>query len=704
MLIHNTEHTFVYIDPTLSVEDAANPSRDGSTAALALRHFPNTIEDNKIYLIRRSATEQYADFPYNNSSTLTFSDVKSLVIMGMPKSDDKLFASMPADAKAAWVDADREWAWVRHPGNGRYSTSFPDCENFHMSRVCFQDNREDYDAVCVSLSSDYGTNMYFDHCRFKYSRFDFTAEGSSTSFNYYRGFRMISGGQSNWGNSGVIKNCQFDKWGYSWLVDLGRVRNIRVDDSIFNCAQTYNAGTPAISWTTDEGYNTADVVANNLTYNAYYSSSNDGWELPPIMNGWVNRATVKNVTVQMGEHQNFTPYQSRFGINCIVAFDTWMAGSLIENVTVNLPELVGRMSTVVYINHHRDNNDTRYQLPSRGQYNIVRNITVNGRQEYVTSNLYPDFSEWNQNPWQDNDRGIIRLVTSGGYSRAAANDYLVQGLHINVPMGCALQLYDTMIDLSDCDIKGSVYLNSSVGKIKSLQSWYPGNVITDGGRNSLYIGAITCNKDNPRWEYNSQYAVRANWHSYILCGNCNVRYVTNAFDTNDAGYAECSYICTSNMREGNYTVRSKSSQVQTWSVYRVGSDSTCSLRLSNEIQDDAGRPIKIGGAPFKGITKHVTAGDHTLTFYLALYGYNNTDDIKKRFQVVINLPDGTQVFSQAGNWFSDTSTWENVDGATAYRVEIPFTMAAEGDITVSYTWYWYMVDAATFVDPFPVIS
>ena len=135
MLIHNTEHTFVYIDPTLSVEDAANPSRDGSTAALALRHFPNAIEDNKIYLIRRSATEQYADFPYNNSSTLTFSDVKSLVIMGMPKSDDKLFASMPADAKAAWVDADREWAWVRHPGNGRYSTSFPDCENFHFPAI-----------------------------------------------------------------------------------------------------------------------------------------------------------------------------------------------------------------------------------------------------------------------------------------------------------------------------------------------------------------------------------------------------------------------------------------------------------------------------------------------------------------------------------------------------------------------------------------
>ena len=79
--------------------------------------------------------------------------------------------------------------------------------------------------------------------------------------------------------------------------------------------------------------------------------------------------------------------------------------------------------------------------------------------------------------------------------------------------------------------------------------------------------------------------------------------------------------------------------------------------------------------------------------------------IKDKFHVIVETPSGERFFSEEGSWQLDTdSVWENLDGYTSYKLTIPFHMEVEGDIVTSYTWSWYMVGAATFVDPFPVIA
>ena len=88
-----------------------------------------------------------------------------------------------------------------------------------------------------------------------------------------------------------------------------------------------------------------------------------------------------------------------------------------------------------------------------------------------------------------------------------------------------------------------------------------------------------------------------------------------------------------------------------------------------------------------------------------MYGYNDYSEIVDRFHAVIELPNGERVFSEEGSWqLEEDSVWENLDGYTSYKLTIPFSMDEEGDISTSFQWSWYMVGAATFVDPFPTIA
>ena len=55
-MIHSAEHTFCYIDPSKkSAQDAS--AGDGSSPSSPLLDFPTTLQDNVIYIVRRSNKE-----------------------------------------------------------------------------------------------------------------------------------------------------------------------------------------------------------------------------------------------------------------------------------------------------------------------------------------------------------------------------------------------------------------------------------------------------------------------------------------------------------------------------------------------------------------------------------------------------------------------------------------------------------------------
>ena len=261
----------------------------------------------------------------------------------------------------------------------------------------------------------------------------------------------------------------------------------------------------------------------------------------------------------------------------------------------------------------------------------------------------------------------------------------------------------SILDLTDIDIIGNVALFNCVGKIKSISSYYPGYILRDDGSNLLYIGSITCNKENTQYSYNKQSSVILSGKSNILVHEVNGNCWTS--DYWDPTYPH-SYICTNDGLAGNYTCRTGRSKCQTWSAKCNQSTTNCSLKLINESADDWHWPLRIGYDPFKGITKAVTAGSYNATFFIALYGYNlRFDEIKDRLFIRIKLPSGLYVYSNAGECVLDTeSTWENVEGTTNYKFVIPLDVTEDGNLEIDFTWSFYMDGGMTFLDPYPKLD
>ena len=106
-MIHSAEHTFCYIDPSKkSAQDAS--AGDGSSPSSPLLDFPTTLQDNVIYIVRRSNKE----FPAIVSSNTNSSAVKSMVIWGMPTQNDEHWSLVPQEARTAWGGGSTELASV----------------------------------------------------------------------------------------------------------------------------------------------------------------------------------------------------------------------------------------------------------------------------------------------------------------------------------------------------------------------------------------------------------------------------------------------------------------------------------------------------------------------------------------------------------------------------------------------------------------
>ena len=270
MLIHNTEHTFYYIDPSLE------SGGDGSSVANAANAFPTEMNtDNVIYLVRRTSIDTKANFP-KLSSTKNWNTPKSVVFMGMPKSTDELFASMPEDAKTSWVDAEQDYAYVNEPTTGSYTFSFGNCANFHMSRICFMTNRTDDSFVVECANDSYGTNVTIDHCWFRTALTDFTQESASKpdrrAGKQYLRFNNTLGRTSNFSR---IINTRIDLYGSGDGIALAYTQNIYIDNCTFNLIQNENESRSAISWYWDDPKWGAELRATNLTAHYYYSDMRD---------------------------------------------------------------------------------------------------------------------------------------------------------------------------------------------------------------------------------------------------------------------------------------------------------------------------------------------------------------------------------------------------------------------------------------------
>ena len=720
MIIHNAEHTFFYIDPNIK-KTAGSVGGDGSSAANAAIDFPSEFQDNVIYLVRRSDEGYFAKLPLRT----TTSNVTSLVILGMPKKNAKYWDEMPNDAKTLWEDANvtSNYASIcKYCTNDEqnYNTGWDltACRNFTMRNISLSIYRE-YDwnnhAYAIACNSSYGCNGDIQNCEF--GPLHILEEGSELGHaselykfetagtyrpNAHQGATFIHLGD-NWGNICTLKDLYIYNWSSYTAIYCGRKRNIVCENIHYNVRSGWNSES-GIGWGSEE-WRCPTVHIKNCDYTFYYANNIDRW-MQAYFSGRVERIYVDGLTAGIGITQSNSQYESNVGIGAMVSVTSRYTGSSIKNVTINFPDFHGGSRHLIEFVYQHDEGSI-YAAPQE-QFTEIKNISITMCQTASAKYSNYDHRDNNGNNFNSTYPGLISLSRSGDRDRIVSSDFLVQNLTLNGPRSNVLYACNAILDLQDIDIVGNVALYNCVGKIKSISSWYPGYLLRDDGSNLLYIGKLGANLANASYPYNKQESVVISGHSHILVNEVTGNCWTSSYW--DAVYPH-SYVCTNDGMTGNYTCRTGRSKCQTWSAYNDQTDTGCSLKLINESGGDWHWPLRIGGDPFKGITKSVQAGSYNAEFFLALYGYNangtsgSYEEIKDRLFIRIKLPDGNYVYSSAGKCVVDEDTvWYNIESTTNYKFVIPLDIATAGDIEIDYTWSFYHNGGITLLDPYPKIT
>ena len=702
MMIHSIEHEFVYIDPNQQYIDGAVEG-DGSTPNTPLWNFPKTLTGNKIYLVRRSVNGYYASVSIGSTGDNT---VVSLIIWGMPVVGDSHYDMVPDEVKTLWTESgDSSKAYVRFERNTIKDTlNCPYAKNLDLRGFEFitHGDVKSYYSIKVSTSSDI-CNTYIEKVHFYGDDCDFI--NGALSVDSYFGTRYLRIDNENWGYQTMIKNCIIDAYYSEHALMIGRTQYVYIEGCTINACQHNDNGSGVIHWCEGESYHAPFVTIKNCNVYAYTNPYTSEYYLQYIFTGTTAVLNVNGLTYQMADTPHYTPYQNRIYLSPLISVTLTSPGSVIENITCDFGlTTAGGYRSLIYLNYYPQTDYDSGASTVYGQYTIVKDITINMARtpQYSDGSNYGGGNIWNTD---GNNRGLITLM-SDSYSRGASSDYLVQDLHLSAPRGVVLRANNALLDLKSCDFEGSLDLNRCTGKIGAISTWFPGYAVYDRGGNILYIKSITCNRSNASYEYNGQNALVPSYSSNILCGSTNGIFMPSVASNTNNRVKRCSYICTNDQIPGNYTARNSYSECRTWSVNRVGSVGGCSLRLTNESgYDDNTYPLNIAGEPFKGISISAAAGNRKAIVHVAMYGYNDFTQVAEKFRIKITRPDGSYEMSTvSGTWsVDDASEWENVEGQTQYKCEIPFTLAEDCQVQFEYQFAWAMKGGVLYLDPYPDI-
>lgn len=744
--------TWYYIDPTQQYNDSVDwdpAEHDGSSITKCDRELPAVLQDNTVYLIRRSnhqhVTDEGASYPriwcYNNSSGCVLaSGAMRVAIVGMPKQDDPVFEYMPEDAKAQWGADASEYATLAqnynkyladthfiqlnardvtiynlrirtlsmNPGSGdrRNGKGFimANCENFEASKI--------YSCMIHGDILD-PTDV---------SGRWFTSSNDDSNMSTPTLFHVSYTNTCHIHDSVLISKPDCcDSGGYIYL--YSRFGNCTIEDitvhSIPLANNSYGSGNfnhnGFFNIASDSNYRSLSKIdVHDVTMYLYRAKINSDYgRHRRLLTGQANLWNVHDITIEEASDgtqlENATINKTPVGY--FLDINTFNPGCIVENITCNLPKCKGLQFFNYYIGY-KDSEYSTFFTP-KSQWHILRNISFIGVGE----------GEDTTNTWGSTD--AIVFTANDDQSRLdnkvnnglnpTCNQMIVQNINIKAyydTISSGFSVTGGMLDMMNNHLQCRVALRKCTGKIGSIKTYSVGGAFTDsGGANLVYIGTITCNRNNPSEPYTGQQAIEPSWRSQILVGSTNTKFIRdNNFEdlaANDGNYYynqnDHMYLCTSDTLEGNFVARNKPAKAETWSVYRTGGHS-CTLRFLCEVSDIANYPLRIGDLPFAGIKRTLQKGINKCTFYMTTFGYNDSTQIKDKMRFRAKLPSGLYVGSN-GEWSEDNETvWNNIELHTSYKYTFYIEMEEAGDVEFSYQFWWYMLGGYTYLDPFPAIE
>ena len=738
-----------YIDPTQQYNDSIDwdpAEHDGSSIDKANRELPAVLQDNTVYLIRRSnhqhVTDEGASYPriwcYNNSNGCELpSGSMRVAIVGMPKQDDPVFEYMPEDAKTQWGPDTTEYATLAQNYNKYIQNNafirlnardvviynlrirtlsmqsnssgsergkgfiYANCENFEASKIysCMihGDILDPSDVTGIWFTSV--VNGPYTCCPIL-----FDVEYTNTC--HISDSILISKGDCR--DSGGYINL-YSRFGNCTIENI-TIHSIPLANSYENNSRhnyyNYNGFFYFLSEKTYRSLSKIDI--HNVHMYLYRAKIDSKYgRHRKLLTGQANLWNVHDITIEEAADENQLPDASinKIPENYLIELSSFNPGCIVENITCNLPKCKG-LGLFNYTIGYKDREYDWFFTP-KSQWHILRNISFIGVGE----------GEDGADTWGSTDTIVFNIdnqqcrennSVSNGLN-PTCDQLILQNINIKSYYNTnesGFSATGAMLDMVNNHLQCKVALRKCTGKIGSIKTYSVGNAFTDSsGANLVYIGSITCNRNNPDEPYTGQQAISPSWRSQILVGSTNTKFIQDNNFSNESinNNNDHMYLCTSDTLEGNFVARNKPAKAETWSVYRTGGHS-CTLRFVCEVADIANYPLRIGDLPFAGIKRHLQKGINKCTFYMTMFGYNDYSQIKDKMRFRAKLPSGLYVGSN-GVWSEDNETvWNNIELNSSYKYTFYIDMKEEGDVEFSYQFWWYMLGGYTYLDPFPAVE
>ncbi len=735
-----------YIDPTQQYNDSIdwNPAEhDGSQIDKADRELPAKLVDGTVYLIRRSnhqhVVDEGATYPriwcYNNSAGCELpSGSMRIAIVGMPKQDDPVFEYMPEDAKTQWGPDVSEYATLAQNFN-RYlpDTHFirlnardvviynlrirtlsmnPNSGDRRNGKGFIMANCENFEAAKIYSCMIHGDILDPSDVTGRW----FTSANDDANMATPTLFHVTYTNSCHIYDSILISKpdcCDSGHYIYLYsrfgncMIENITIHSIPLPNNAYGYDNFNHNG--FFHFATESTYRSLSKIdihdISVYLYRAKIDSIHGSHRR--LITGEANLWNVHDITIEEASDENQLPDAniSKTPYGYFLNFNTFNPGCIVENITCNLPKCKGLQLLNYYIGYR----DTEYDwfFTPKSQWHILRNISFIGVGD----------GEDGEGTWGSTDTAIFYVdnqqcrennrVHNG--LNPTCDQLIVQNINIKAyydTSSVGFSVVGGMLDMINNHLQCKVSLRKCTGKIGSIKTYAVGSAFTDsGGANLVYIGSITCNRNNPDSPYTGQQAISPSWRSQILVGSTNTKFIQdNNFSNSDINNNnDHMYLCTSDTLEGNFVARNRPAKAETWSVYRTGGHS-CTLRFVCEVADIVNYPLRIGDLPFAGIKRHLQKGINKCTFYMTMFGYNDYTQIKDKMRFRAKLPSGLYVGSN-GEWSEDTETvWNNIELNTSCKYTFYIDMKEEGDVEFSYQFWWYMLGGYTYLDPFPAVE
>lgn len=703
-------------DCTVKYVDAAIGSPgDGSTPAAALNTLPaaSAMTNNTVYLCRR-----------NHTTALTIPDGTNtggnyIFLIGMPKSTDKMYLRVPAEAKSAW-DADSDDYAKCNFASATSVFRFIQVNDFGVHRIWF--NRPSTgncnfsygtlqaEAQYQSDNDVYHTGNYFmTHCKWTDNGVELDNPSYTTNTSYQSGTIIF-----RYYRNCTIQNCNIQYsgrynsstshnsvMGFGGCIYLDRGRNTVISDNDFymssfgSTSNTFyylyqgvpNENRGELTYTNNDFY----LIGQNYSYTAFYSSiilnglniraSNDTLTMHRFYNrgavtgGWMNwgiqfnkgsssygmaKWEISDITVDMGDIANFGG-----GMLYAYCYDYWTGYQAIP--TCYMKRISAKCNDTGYIS----SSGSAVQL-YLGQAFVCEDITA----------------------WHASQMGLyLRNISDNSYLRGPVfKNTSVKGV--------IYSRYMNFVEITDW------YLNSP--RTFNFSSWGVG-VKLNTGYSNIYIKQAQI---DPTSEWETQTWLRfGGYGGHIIIDEIDVPYSLNMtyWDTTPQ-WDEAILINNVDGITGKWFGTNRYYIGESWNAYRTGGANAALKMYANRgFSDYHLYPLVLAPKPYRGLEwVPGGTGEATLNVYVA-YKLFSVYDLHRRFRIQLEIPyyDGDnwqkrEFLSEVDGWWEDdvTSVWNNDTGLTAKKLVLPFTVNnASQPVTARMHFDWYDSDGYLYVDP-----